>query len=326
MQAVIARQAMHMSQIVDDLLDVSRITRGKLTLRRQHVNLCRLLGEAVADYERGRQLDQCTLHCTLPATDAWIWGDATRLTQAISNVLHNSYKFSDGPNVISVEMTVDSERRQAAIAIRDRGVGMTPETLSRLFVPFNQADTSLERSRGGLGLGLALTKGLAALHGGKVSASSEGLGRGSTVTITLPCVAPPPAEHLETPAPPSVMRRVLIIDDRRDAILPLSRILEKAGHTVATAGDGPTGVAAAIDFRPDVVLCDIGLVGDMNGYEVSRAIRKLPSIAHVYLAAVTGYGQEEDRRMAKEAGFDYHVTKPLGQQELNDLLLHLPRF
>lgn len=326
MQAVIARQASHMSQIVDDLLDVSRITRGKLTLRRHHVELRRLMREAVADYQRGRPMDQCELQCTLPAADAWVWGDATRLTQAISNVLHNSYKFSDGPNVISVEMTVDAQRRQATIAVRDRGMGMTAETLDQLFIPFNQADTSLERSRGGLGLGLALAKGLVALHNGTIAAASEGLGRGSTFAITLPCVAPPPAELALEPEAPRVSRRVLIIDDRRDAVLPLQRLLEKAGHTVDSASDGPSGIAKAIDTQPEVVLCDIGLDGDMNGYQVARIIRSTPSIAGVYLAAVTGYSQEEDRRMAKESGFDFHVKKPPDQQELNDLLARLPRF
>jgi len=326
MQTVIARQASYMSQIVDDLLDVSRIARGKLTLRHQHVNVSQLLRDVCEDYRRGRLLGACELACEIPAADVWVWGDATRLTQTISNVIHNGYKFSDGPNVITLNMCVDHAAREATITISDRGIGMTHETLGRIFEAFNQADTSLERSRGGLGLGLALTKGLVELHGGTVHADSAGLGCGSTITITLPCVAPPAGDGPSAPDAAVVNRRVLIIDDRRDAIVPLSKILRMEGHVVDTAMDGPAGLAKAAQFQPDVVLCDIGLPGEMNGYDVSRALRQTPTGSRAYLVAVTGYGQEEDRRMAKEAGFDYHMTKPLGKQQLDDLLRRMPKF
>jgi PAS domain S-box-containing protein len=326
MQAVIARQASYMSQIVDDLLDVSRIARGKLSLRHQHVNLSQLLREVCDDYKRGRLLGECNLLCKTPAEQVWVWGDATRLTQTFSNVIHNSQKFGDGPNEIAVTMRLSDSGRRAEVVINDRGIGMTSETLGRIFEAFNQADTSLERSRGGLGLGLALTRGLVELHGGTVRAESEGLGKGSTITITLPTVAAPEEvseEMIEETVEPT---RVLIIDDRRDAMTPLCKILQKDGHTVATALDGPSGLAQAAEFQPQVVLCDIGLDGDMNGYEVSRALRQLPATADSYLVAVTGYGQEDDRRKAKEAGFDYHVTKPLGKQQVKTLLGRRPRF
>ncbi|MCC6491923.1 MAG: PAS domain S-box protein [Pirellulales bacterium] len=326
MQAVISRQASYMSRIVDDLLDVSRIARGKLRLRRQYANLRHLLRDTVDDYRKSRALDQCELYVNIPDVDLWVWADPARLAQAFSNIIHNSYKFSDGPNVIAVELSADQDMSQAVIVINDRGIGMAKETLERLFEPFSQADTTLERSRGGLGLGLALTKGLLQLHGGDVTAYSAGLGQGAAFTITLPCVKPP-LRSGDSAAPESAAsQRVLIIDDRRDAILPLQKMLQMDGHTVASALDGPAGLEKAADFQPHVVLCDIGLPGDMNGYQVSRALRDLSQTAGSYLVAVTGYGHEEARRKAKEAGFDYHVTKPLNKQQLRDLLAHRPTF
>ncbi|HEX6961466.1 MAG TPA: PAS domain S-box protein [Lacipirellula sp.] len=327
MQAVIARQATYMSRIVDDLLDVSRIARGKLRLRHQYANLRRLLQDTVDDYRKSRTLDDCELRVNIPDIDLWCWADPARLAQAFSNIIHNSYKFSDGPNVISIELAVDAEKTQAAITVCDRGIGMTAETLGRIFHPFSQADTSLERNRGGLGLGLALTRGLIRLHGGSVTAHSEGLGHGATFTIKLPCV-PAPAGDGPPKSPPTIasLERILIIDDRRDALIPLNRMLQMEGHTVETAQDGAAGIAKAADFLPDVVLCDIGLPGEMNGYAVSRALRAMPETASAYLVAVTGYGHDEAKRMAKEAGFDYHLTKPLGKQQLRELLSRRPRF
>jgi CheY-like chemotaxis protein len=326
MQAVISRQATYMSRIVDDLLDVSRIARGKLRLRHQYANLRQLLHDTVEDYRKSRPLDQCELCVSIPPRDVWVWADAARLAQAFSNIIHNSYKFSDGPNVITVEMDPAADGSQATIRISDRGIGMTRETLDRIFEPFNQADNSLERSRGGLGLGLALTRGLIHLHGGTCFAQSKGLGHGATFTLTLPCVAPPQGKDVDAAPASASTERILIIDDRRDAILPLNRMLQMDGHIVATASDGPSGVQKAADFLPHIVLCDIGLPGEMNGYAVSRALRAMPQTASSYLVAVTGYGHEEARRLAKEAGFDYHVTKPLGKQQLRDLLSRRPTF
>ena len=303
MQGVIARQALHMSQIVDDLLDVSRIARGKLTLRHQHVNLRQLVEQAVEDYRRSNELSADELRLSLPAGEVWAWADPTRITQALTNLVHNSLKFSGGANDIDVSLTVDAEATTASVAVRDRGIGMTRETLDQIFEPFNQADTSLERSRGGLGLGLALAKGLVGLHGGTVTAESPGLGQGATFRITLPCERGTPDEARGSDERPTARsRRVLIIDDRRDAILPLNRMLQLEGHEVATAMDGPAGLAKAEEFQPEVVLCDIGLAGDMNGYQVSRALRQMESCCEAYLVAVTGYGQEEDRRHAQRCG------------------------
>jgi CheY-like chemotaxis protein len=177
-----------------------------------------------------------------------------------------------------------------------------------------------------LGLGLALAKGLVELHGGSVTAESEGLGQGSTFTITLPCEAPHDEAAPSAQRSAGCSRRVLIIDDRRDAVLPLQKLLRLEGHDVATAMDGPTGLVTARQFVPEVVLCDIGLAGEINGYQVTRALRQIPQFAHAYIVAVTGYGQEEDRRRAKEAGFDFHVTKPLDLAQVADLMNRMPRF
>ena len=326
MQAVIARQASQMSRIVDDLLDVSRITRGKLRLRRQFVNLRELLHNTVEDYRRSRTLDQCNLHGEIPVDDVWVWADSARLAQAFSNLIHNSVKFSDGPNEILVALDVAGTAAEAKVTIRDRGIGMSGETLQRIFEPFNQADDSLERSRGGLGLGLALTKGLAELHGGVIRAHSEGPGQGAEFTVTLPCSKPPHAKGAEPlVAEAAGQERILIIDDRRDAILPLNRMLTMEGHAVEIAQDGASGVAKAVEFRPRVVLCDIGLPGEMNGYAVCRALRSLPETASAYLVAVTGYSHDEAKRKSKDAGFDYHVTKPVGKAVLRELLAKRPR-
>jgi CheY-like chemotaxis protein len=223
-------------------------------------------------------------------------------------------------------MKVADDRKSVSVAVTDHGIGMTPETLTRIFEPFNQADTSLDRSRGGLGLGLALAKGLVELHGGTIAAESRGLGAGSTITLALPCCDAPEANEPAQAEPVTPTRRVLIIDDRRDAVLPLRRLLEREGHVVTAAMDGPGGLEEARQFRPDVVLCDIGLSGDMNGYEVCRELRASPDVAAAYMVAVTGYGQEEDRRLAREAGFDFHLTKPVSREQLLELLDRMPRF
>lgn len=327
MQAVIARQAGQMSRIVDDLLDVSRIARGKLRLRREYVNLRELLRDAVDDYRKARVFENCELHVDLPEQDAWVFADSARLAQAFSNLIHNSYKFSDGPNVISVTLHPQASDSDAAVVVRDQGIGMSGETLARIFEPFSQADNSVERSRGGLGLGLALTKGLVELHDGSIRARSDGVGQGAEFTITLPRSKPPRTEQPEPTngGTPVRQERILIVDDGRDALLALSHMLRLDGHMVATAEDGASAVAKAVEFQPRVVLCDISLPGEMNGYAVCRALRSLPETASAYLVAVTGYGHDEARRASKEAGFDYHMTKPVGKAALRDLLANRPR-
>lgn len=326
LQAIIGRQSAHMTRIVDDLLDVSRIARGKLTLRPEAVDFTALVSQVVQDYRRSQLSDGCEIIFELPQQPIWVSGDRTRLVQILANVIHNGCKFSDGPNTVTVMLAKDPLKAVAELKVSDCGIGMTAATLAHMFEPFNQADTSVERSRGGLGLGLALVWGLVKLHGGEISAQSEGLGCGSQFLLRFPAIEPP-ALSIAAPVETTVHRsRVLLIDDRRDAIAPVEKMLRLDGHEVTTANDGPTGVTRAREFIPEVVLCDIGLAGSMNGYEVVSALRAIPALQNAYFVAVTGYGQDEDRSRAKTAGFDYHVTKPVSKEQLRHLLAHHPRF
>lgn len=323
---IIGRQSAHMARIVDDLLDVSRIMRGKLTLKPEAIDLTKLIEQVVRDYRRSQLVEACEIVLAMPDSPTWIMGDSTRLVQILSNVIHNGCKFCDGPNTVSVSLTHDLSNAQAEIRVSDRGIGMDAATLLHMFEPFNQADTSVERSRGGLGIGLALVRGLVKLHGGEIAAQSEGLGQGSTFVLHFPTIDPPQTPIVQQAEVAARPCRVLLIDDRRDAIAPLEKMLRLDGHEVMTANDGPMGVARAREFRPDVVLCDIGLAGNMNGYEVVGALRSMSDLNEAYFVAVTGYGQDEDRVRARAAGFDYHVTKPVSKERLRQLLAERPRF
>jgi PAS domain S-box-containing protein len=332
-RAVIARQAAHMSHIVDDLLDVTRIMRGKFALKKERLDLVQLVRETAEDHRRALESQGARLRLQLPDVSLWTRGDRTRLSQALANLLANAGKFLSGPGDVSVEMWGDSRRQRAVITVRDTGVGMDAATLSNVFQPFMQAERTLDRSGGGLGLGLALVKGVVELHGGRALAVSAGFGRGSQFTIELPaCGADEPADtpggdgRLADAAQTVARRRVLLIDDRRDAILPAKKILELAGHDVFTAGDGHSGVALAREILPDAILCDIGLPDGMNGYDVAAAIRSEPALAGAYLVAVSGYGQDHDRTRARQAGFDYHLTKPVSKAVLEMLVVSFPRF
>jgi PAS domain S-box-containing protein len=332
-RAVIARQAAHMSRMVDDLLDLARIMRGKIVLKKQRLDLVRLVREVVEDHRRAIESQGARLGLQLPDFPLWSHGDATRLSQALVNLLANATKFLGGPGDVTVEMWDDPRRRRAVITVRDTGMGMDAATLRHVFEPFMQAERTLDRSGGGLGLGLALVKGVIELHGGRVLAASAGVGRGSQFTIELstcsddePSVAPSAADWLRPAARSAARRRILLIDDRRDAILPAKKMLELAGHEVFTAGDGPSGMALAREIRPDAILCDIGLPDGMNGYDVAAAIRAEPVLREVYLVALSGYGQEEDRERARAAGFDHHLTKPVSMRGLETLLTAFPRF
>jgi PAS domain S-box-containing protein len=315
------RQLRHLSRLVDDLLDVSRIMRGKVQLRTENLDL-RQLARTVAE-DRRPVLEQAGLGLLLdiPETPVWVMGDPTRLTQIVNNLLDNSVKFAKGRHNVLVRVRVDEENRQAILSVRDEGVGIEPELLPRLFTPFLQADRSLDRSRGGLGLGLAMVKGLAELHGGSVEASSAGSGRGAEFTIRLPLEqGPSPAPAAPpTPQPSGKQLHILVIEDNRDAADSLRLLLTLLGHEARVAHTGPEGVAAAKEWKPDVVLCDIGLPG-MDGYEASRQIRRLPGMSKVLLAAITGYGHESDVQRCKESGIDYHFLKPIDPAKLRQLL------
>lgn len=323
---VMTRQVRHLSRLVDDLLDVSRISRGKIELRKQRLDLNELVSGALEDHRGQFERAGLALDAALPEGPVFVYGDPTRIAQAVGNLLMNASKFTDRGG--RVHLTLEVEAQQGArVTVRDTGIGLDPETLARLFEPFSQADRSLARTRGGLGLGLALVKGLVELHGGRVGASSPGPGRGATFELRLPLASGQMAHSSSRSVAmsvPGASRRVLVVEDNLDAAASLKEILEMDGHEVAVANDGPAAVALAGSFRPEVVLCDIGLPGSMDGYAVARALRSAGSIGPVQLVALTGYASPEDQRRAREAGFDAHLAKPPDLEVLERLLAAAP--
>ncbi|HET8541267.1 MAG TPA: PAS domain S-box protein [Anaeromyxobacter sp.] len=310
---VIERQAAHLARLVDDLLDVTRIERGKIELRRSRLDAREVVRRTCEDLRglfeaRGIELD---LRLSRPA---WIDADPTRVAQMVGNLLQNAAKFSRRGQAVTV--SVSATDAAAEIRVRDEGAGIAPELLPRLFTPFVQGDGGISRAQGGLGLGLALVKGLAELHGGTVRARSEGVGRGAELLIELPLApvqaAPARESRSREPGPPLA---VLVIDDNLDGAQTLADVIALEGHRTEVATDGRSGIAKARERRPDVILCDIGLP-DVDGFEVARALRADPALGSARLVALSGYAQPEDRQRALEAGFDAHVAKPPSPEEL----------
>jgi PAS domain S-box-containing protein len=307
--AVIDRQVSHLARLVDDLLDVTRVSSGKIRLQRTGIDLAELVRRTVEDHRTllaGREVA-----VTLPGHPVWVLGDATRLAQVLGNLLSNAAKFTPEDGKVAVSLRRGA---RAELVVADTGLGIDADTLRRLFVPFTQADRSLDRSRGGLGLGLALVKSLVEMHGGTVSAESGGPGRGASFRVRLPL-----DDSVETEAPsprrpfPEDRRRrkrVLVIEDNADAATSLAEALELSGHDVTIAGDGPDGLARAHEIDPDVVVCDIGLPGAMDGYAVARALATDPSVSSAFRIALTGYAQPEDQQRSHDAGFQAHFAKP----------------
>ncbi len=322
---VMNRQFAHLSRIVDDLLDVTRITRGKIHLQKARLDVVELVLRTAEDHRTIFAAREVTLGAQLPRYAIWIDADPTRVAQAVGNLLHNAVKFTDAGGHVEVSVARDAPS-SVRVAVRDDGGGIAPELLGRVFEPFTQADDSLHRTRGGLGLGLSLVKGLVELHGGSVEARSDGPGRGAELVLRLPLA---PEQRVFHGAPRGAVgampsRRVLVVEDNADAAELLREMLEMWGHEVAMAADGRAGLERARAFRPDVVLCDIGLPV-MDGYEVARAIRADPSIASTFLVAVTGYALPEDERRAAEAGFVRHLGKPVPIEVLEEVLATAPR-
>jgi CheY-like chemotaxis protein len=315
------RQTRHLSRLVDDLLDVSRIARGTIQLRPERVDLARLVRTTAEDLRARLEQQALSLTVDTPQIPVWVHGDATRLIQSLTNLLDNAAKFSESGGHIRVRLTREDEPGHAVVAITDTGMGITPEMLPRLFSPMTQADRSLDRAHGGLGLGLAVVKGLVELHGGQVEAASEGSGLGATFTIRLPLEREPAAltPRPVSPGTHSRQHRVLVIEDNRDAADSMCVLLGLLGHEVRAAYSGPEGVQAAASWSPDVVVSDIGLPG-FDGYEVARRIRRLPGMDGVLLVALTGYGSEEDRRLSRTVGFDHHLVKPADPADLQRVL------
>jgi signal transduction histidine kinase/DNA-binding response OmpR family regulator len=323
-RAVISRQVNHMARLIDDLLDMSRLARGSILLRTEPVDLVELVRTTCEDYRPLLERSDLQLDVRLPERTLTVEGDPTRLAQIVGNVLHNASKFTDGGGTVTVEVAA-RPKKLARVVVRDTGIGIEPEMLSRVFETFTQADNSLDRRRGGLGLGLTLVKGLVELHGGQVWVKSDGPGKGAEVTIQLPLTAAPTA-------PPATARpiaddrklRVLVVEDNRDTAETLRLLFSMSGHDVAVAHNGADAIETARSFRPEVVLCDIGLPGDMNGYDLAQLVRKDAALAGMHLIALTGYGQEQDQERSRHAGFDAHLTKPVEFTDLERILAGLP--
>ena len=315
------RQITHMSRLVDDLLDVSRITRGMVTLVRERIDLARIARLAVEDHLSLFETSGVTLEVDVPEIPVWINGDSTRIVQVLNTLLENAHKFTDVGGRIMVEVVADQGADRAVLSVRDTGIGVEPEMLPRLFEVFSQSDRSLDRRRGGLGLGLALVKRLVQLHGGEVAARSAGVGQGAEFSVSLPREREPAvlSEAESNTPPPLKAVRVLVVEDNADSAECLRMLLSSHGHEVTLASSGTEGVEIARRARPDVVVCDIGLPG-MDGYAVARAIRQDPTTHATRLIAVTGYGQAEDRSRALESGFDNHMVKPADPETLLGLI------
>jgi signal transduction histidine kinase/ActR/RegA family two-component response regulator len=318
-RGVFDRQVTHLSRIVDDVLEVSRLSRGKIELRRERLDLAALVRWIVEDHAPAFQSRGVALRLEPPAGPAWVDADATRLTQVLGNLLHNACKFTERGGSVTVRLEADAPAGRAWVEVRDTGIGMDPAVLPHVFEPFVQARQNLDRGRGGLGLGLAMVEGLVRLHGGEVKALSDGPGKGSEFRFALPLAAAPEQAKAAADGPPVGGLRVLVVEDHADAAESLKMLLELDGHDVRVAATGPEGVEAALRSPPDVVLCDIGLPG-LDGYGVVGALRKNPATAGTPMAAVSGYAQDEDRERSRAAGFDAHLAKPVRPEELRRFL------
>jgi len=341
-RSVIERQLAQLKHLVDDLMEVSRITRGSVRLRLERISVSGVVARAVETAQpliaqRRHQLD-----VSLPPQAIFLQADAARLEQVLVNLLNNAAKYTDEGG--RIWLSVEAEKTagvavpgmgdvppMVVIRVRDTGIGIAPELLPRIFDLFTQADHSLDRSQGGLGIGLCLAQRLVELHGGTVAANSV-LGQGSEFVMRLPLLlttlpAPPtiPVSALNTAQPATKKFRVLVVDDNVDAAQSLARLLQMTGHEFALAYDGPGALQAVLQFRPDVVLMDIGLPG-LSGFEVARQIRQQAALGRIVLVALTGYGQDADRQLSQEAGFDYHLVKPARFSQIENILLCVPKW
>jgi PAS domain S-box-containing protein len=322
---VIARQTSLLSRLVDDLLDVSRITSGRLTLQKERVNISAIFDRAV---ETSRPLIESrghTFDVQVPPRPLWVEGDLVRLSQVVLNLLNNAAKYT--PAGGQIRLSAEREDALVAIRVRDTGVGISPDLRVKIFDLFAQGARTLDRSDGGLGIGLTLVERLVAMHGGSVEVLSEGQDQGSEFVVRLPAVTAPRKEDdgadEARPGNVRVRRRILVVDDNRDAAESMGMLLSVWGHDIRTAHDGPSALAAASEFQPEFVLLDIGLPG-MDGFEVARRLRDLPGLRSAVLVAMTGYGQEEDKVRSRAAGFARHLIKPADPLKLRSLIETMP--
>ncbi len=329
-KGVIERQVEHMTRLVDDLLDVSRITQGKIVLRTENLDLMKMIGRAL---ETSRPLIDARKHqltVSLPSETIRLKGDLVRLAQVVSNLLNNAAKYTDEGGAIT--LTAEHAGDEVILRVKDNGMGIPAEELPHVFDLFIQAGRSLDRAQGGLGIGLTLARSIVELHGGQIEARSEGAGRGSEFVIRLPLLELQPFlgdafrkvhesyTRVEAATPSlTLCRRVLVVDDNVDSAESLALALTLEGYDAKLAYDGPGAVELALAFQPQVALLDIGLPG-MNGYELARQLRQRPGGREMSLIALTGYGQSEDRRKSRDAGFDHHLTKPVNYDMLVTLI------
>jgi signal transduction histidine kinase len=322
-RTIMERQLGQMVRLIDDLLDLSRITNGKIGLRKEQIGLAAVVQDAV---DTSRPLIEAAGHeltVTLPPKPVVVYADRTRLAQVFANLLNNSAKYTERGG--HIWLTVERQGSDVAVRVKDTGVGIAPDMLAKIFDMFTQVDRSLDRSQGGLGIGLNLVRRLVEMHGGRVEAHSEGHGKGSEFVVRLSVVLSSgqgPQQANGDDAHRSPRYRILVVDDNKDSAISLALLLKMTGHDTRTAHDGLEAVEAAKKFRPDVVLLDIGLP-KMNGYDACRSIRAQPWSDGMVLIALTGWGQEEDQRRSKEAGFNFHIVKPVNPADLEKLLTGL---
>lgn len=316
---IMERQLSQVTRLVDDLLDISRITCGKVLLRLQAVLVSDVIDEAAEAALPLMHAAQHTLQVSVPAQPLWLQADPARLVQMIGNLLSNSAKYSR--NGSHIRLSARAEGAEVIIEVKDTGLGIPQRMLGQVFDMFTQVNHTLERAQGGLGIGLALVRQLAEMHGGIAVAESEGAGEGSTFSIRLPTGVPPLASlttAYSTPAP-FLSRRILVVDDNVDAATMLAMMLDLLGHDTSTAFTGEAALAVSEQFRPDIVFLDIGLPG-ISGYEAARQFRAHPLLKDTFLIALTGWGGEDDRRRSSEAGFNAHLTKPVESIVISALL------
>jgi PAS domain S-box-containing protein len=326
-RATMWRQLKQMVRLIDDLLDVSRISRGTFELRKERVDLQSIVHQAIESVRPLCDAAGQKLTIELPAGSIWVDADPVRLHQILGNLLNNACRYSDRDTPIRLH--AEQTGSDIVVSVKDIGAGIPPEKLEGIFEMFSQLDRSLERNAGGLGIGLYLVKQLVEMHGGSVTAHSEGLGRGSEFVVRLPIpfqsaevAQPNTASSSELPVPQIERQRILVVDDNTDSALTLAALLKVYGHATQTAHDGLEAVNAAENFDPDIILLDIGLP-NLNGYEACQQIRKQRRGNDMIIVALTGWGQEEDKRRAEECGFDAHLVKPVEANQLTELLASL---
>jgi CheY-like chemotaxis protein/two-component sensor histidine kinase len=315
----------HLTRLVDDLLDITRIARGKITLERESIELAAFVRAVIADHLPRFDERQVDLQVEVRSNPVWIQGDRTRLAQIVGNLLTNAAKFTAAGGQTRVVVCANPQNAAAYIQVQDTGRGIEPEFLSQVFEPFCQGKPTADQKQGGLGLGLSVVQGLVELHGGSVEVASAGAGRGTTFTVSLPLASKAPET---TAANHGLARtgdktRVLVVEDHVDAAEMMQEVLEAIGYEAEIALTGPAGLARARESVPDVMICDIGLPG-LDGYEVARQIRAQQELAHIRLIALSGYAGPEDLARSAAAGFDVHLAKPASLEELEHAIASSP--